>query len=216
MDGFPFMHHASRITPTPSSSPGTGQRRASGISSWKNAEACLSNLDTVIDGMSSTELDYIAEQLLVIPDEMRSYTSMTLGSATGGPYNNRSIPYPWHPPHAFSSVKEYLDYYRSIFIEFCGPEYMDELFSCFPTEAQVYFTHGDFLPHNILVDGSRITAIIDWETAGYYPEFWEYCRMTPAWVRVLARIFPSPRREKEIEAVYRILRDLHYNSVFFV
>ncbi|KAF8221028.1 kinase-like protein [Tricholoma matsutake] len=179
-------------------------------------------LNTVIEGMSPTELDHIADQLLTILDEMHSYTSTMLASVTGGPYNNRTMPYPWHPTHAFSSVKEYLDYYRGIFVEFCGPEYVDELFSCFPTEAQVYLTHGDLLPHNILVDGSRITAIIDWETAGYYPEFWEYCRMhdpgwmTPPWARVLARIFPGPRREKEIEAVYRILRDLHYNSMFLV
>ena len=85
--------------------------------------------------------------------------------------------FPWNPPNAFSSVKEYLDYHRDIILEFCGPEYVDELFSCFPTEGQFYLTQGDLLPHNILVDGSKITAIIDWETAGYYPEFWEYCRM---------------------------------------
>lgn len=95
---------------------------------------------------------------------------------------------------------------------------MDELFSHFPTDGQVHFTHGDLLPHNILVDGSKITAIFDWETAGYYPDFWEYCWMhdcgwmTPAWGRVLARMFPGPPREKEIDAVYQILRDLYYNS----
>ena len=38
--------------------------------------------------------------------------------------------------------------------------------------------------------------------------------MTPAWGRVLARIFPGPHREKEIKAVSRILRDLHYNKAF--
>lgn len=44
-------------------------------------------------------------------------------------------------------------------------------------EANVHLTHGDLLPQNILVEGSTITGIIDWETAGYYPAFWEYCRM---------------------------------------
>ncbi|KAL4078993.1 kinase-like domain-containing protein [Scleroderma citrinum] len=172
--------------------------------------------------MSTSELNHIADQLLAILKEMRSYTSMTLGSITGGPYNNRFMPYPWHPPHAFSSIQEYLDYYRTIFLDFCGQEFVDELFSCLPTEAKVCLTHGDLLPQNILIEGSTITGIIDWETAGYYPEFWEYCRMydpglmTPAWAHVLARIFPGPRREKEIGAVYRILRYLHYNDICFV
>ncbi|KAF8810933.1 hypothetical protein BYT27DRAFT_7221754 [Phlegmacium glaucopus] len=139
----------------------------------------------------------IADQLLAILDEMHSYTSTTLGAVTGGPYNNRNMPCPWNPSHAFSSIKD-----------------------IFPTEGQVYLTHGDLLPHHILVDGSRITAIVDWETAGYYPEFWEYCRMhdpgwmTPAWGRVLARMFPGLCREKEINAVWQILCDLHYNNPY--
>ena len=177
-------------------------------------------LDTVIDGMSPAELDGIADQLIAVLDEMRAYTSAALGSVDGGPYNNRFMPYPWNPPHAFSSVKEYLDHYRSFFLDFCGQEYVEELFSCFPTETKVYLTHGDLLPHNILVEGSKITGIIDWETAGYYPEFWEYCRMhdlgrmTPAWAYVLARIFPGPRREKEIKSVSKILRYLHHNNMY--
>lgn len=119
----------------------------------------------------------------------------TLEPFTGGPYNNRFKPYPWNPPHAFSSVKEYLDYYRSLFLDFCGEKYVNVLFSRFPTDTKVYLTHGDLLPRNIMVEGSTVTGIIDWENAGYYPEFWEYCRMhdlelvMPAWVRVLAHIF---------------------------
>lgn len=31
--------------------------------------------------------------------------------------------------------------------------------------------------HNILVEGGRITGIIDWEYAGWYPEYWEYVKM---------------------------------------
>jgi len=179
-------------------------------------------LNTVIDRMPSTELDHIADQLLAILNEMRPYSTKTLGSVTGGPYDNRFMPFPWRPPQAFPSTKEYLYCYRSIFLVFCGPEYVEELFSCFPTDGQVHLTHGDLLPHNILVEGSKIAAIIDWETAGYYPEFWEYCRMheagcmTPGWEHILARIFPGPRREKEINAVYRILRHLRYNTAYLV
>lgn len=175
-------------------------------------------LDAVIDSMSLSELNHIADQLQVFLNEMRSYTRATLGSVSGGPYNNRFMPYPWHPPHAFSSVQEYLDYYRSVFLDFCGQEYVTELFSCFSMETKVHFTHGDLLPQNILVEGSTITGILDWETAGYYPEFWEYCRMhepylmTPAWAHILARIFPGSRRKQEINAVHRIVSLLPIND----
>lgn len=39
----------------------------------------------------------------------------------------------------------------------------------------VKFTHGDLKHHNILVDEEgHITGFLDWEAAGWYPEFWEY------------------------------------------
>lgn len=39
----------------------------------------------------------------------------------------------------------------------------------------VKFTHGDIKHHNILVDeDGHITGLLDWESAGWYPEFWEY------------------------------------------
>lgn len=50
---------------------------------------------------------------------------------------------------------------------------------------KVVFTHADMNPRNILVDrvrlsdgshGWRVTGIVDWETAGYYPEYWEYTK----------------------------------------
>lgn len=47
---------------------------------------------------------------------------------------------------------------------------------------KIVFTHADLNPRNILVgqitksDGStdwRVTGIVDWETGGYYPEYWD-------------------------------------------
>jgi tRNA A-37 threonylcarbamoyl transferase component Bud32 len=42
--------------------------------------------------------------------------------------------------------------------------------------CRLKFTHGDIAPRNILVKNGRIVAIIDWESAGWYPEYWEYTR----------------------------------------
>jgi tRNA A-37 threonylcarbamoyl transferase component Bud32 len=39
---------------------------------------------------------------------------------------------------------------------------------------RVLFTHGDLKPHNILVMGGRITGFLDWESAGWYPEYWDF------------------------------------------
>ncbi|PKY08753.1 phosphotransferase family protein [Aspergillus campestris IBT 28561] len=39
---------------------------------------------------------------------------------------------------------------------------------------RVVFTHGDLKHHNILVQNGRITGFLDWESAGWYPEYWEF------------------------------------------
>jgi len=36
------------------------------------------------------------------------------------------------------------------------------------------FTHGDLSSLNVLVRGESIVGIVDWETAGWYPSYWEY------------------------------------------
>lgn len=36
------------------------------------------------------------------------------------------------------------------------------------------FTHGDLSSLNILVRGDTIVGIVDWETAGWWPPYWEY------------------------------------------
>lgn len=39
--------------------------------------------------------------------------------------------------------------------------------------SPLVFCHGDAAPRNILVDGDRLSGIIDWEWAGWYPSWLE-------------------------------------------
>lgn len=71
----------------------------------------------------------------------------------------------------------------------------------------IVFTHADLNLRNILVDEmGRISGIVDWECAGWYPEYWEYSKMhftvrhTPRWVTdVVDQIFPAYRDELNVE-----------------
>ena len=64
------------------------------------------------------------------------------------------------------------------YLHYNGRRYADELPSMLPRSKVSLFTHGDVAPRNIMVDEScRITGIIDWELAGWYPEYWEYANI---------------------------------------
>ncbi|KAJ5718226.1 hypothetical protein N7488_003872 [Penicillium malachiteum] len=78
-------------------------------------------------------------------------------------------------------------------------------------DHDIVFTHSDFATRHILVGTSdsekfEVTAILDWEWSGWYPEYWEYYKAyrnvlpMPDWPDYLIRIFP-PKYEKEYIAM---------------
>ncbi|RTE75382.1 hypothetical protein BHE90_010155 [Fusarium euwallaceae] len=44
------------------------------------------------------------------------------------------------------------------------------------TDHKIVFSHGDLGFHNIMIRDGHITAILDWEYAGWYPEHWDFCK----------------------------------------
>ncbi|EGE08674.1 hypothetical protein TEQG_07633 [Trichophyton equinum CBS 127.97] len=74
------------------------------------------------------------------------------------------------------------------------------------TPHDIVFTHGDLNPRNILAENGRITGIVDWENAGWFPEYWEYTKMhytvrsLERWlVDVVDSVFPGYREELWVE-----------------
>ncbi|KAG7087761.1 hypothetical protein E1B28_013702 [Marasmius oreades] len=55
--------------------------------------------------------------------------------------------------------------------------YRKWVFSMLRTDHRIVFTHGDLHPGNIMIevgnDGRITLGLVDWELAGFYPEYWE-------------------------------------------
>lgn len=57
--------------------------------------------------------------------------------------------------------------------------YKDPYRGMLPDTGEIKFTHGDLHWGNIIVSSAapaRILAIVDWAQAGWYPDYWEYCK----------------------------------------
>lgn len=42
------------------------------------------------------------------------------------------------------------------------------------TQHRIVFSHCDIAPRNIIIRDNRVVALLDWELAGWYPEYWDY------------------------------------------
>ena len=87
--------------------------------------------------------------------------SRQLSTISGGPFKSEAQFNQWQLAQLSSHVpRSRCDIYESMF----------------KTDHDIVFSHGDLAFHNILVKHGHITAIIDWECAGWYPEHWDYCK----------------------------------------
>lgn len=72
---------------------------------------------------------------------------------------------------------------------------------------KIHLTHGDLLPHNILADDAyRPTGLIDWECAGWMPEYWETASSfrsahsrAPVWKDIVRESFPKYDDDMSLE-----------------
>ncbi|KAK1768748.1 kinase-like domain-containing protein [Phialemonium atrogriseum] len=79
---------------------------------------------------------------------------------SGGPFGTLTEFHDWlvQPPHRLQAQSMY---WHQITTQL-GAEY------------PIVFTHADIAARNIMVRDGRIVALLDWEFAGWYPEYWEY------------------------------------------
>ncbi|KAJ8064451.1 hypothetical protein OCU04_006789 [Sclerotinia nivalis] len=70
------------------------------------------------------------------------------------------------------------------------------------TDHEIFFTHADLNMRNILVKDGRISGIVDWENAGWYPEYWEHTKchfgvmIHKRWLKVIEAVFEDKYQEE--------------------
>ncbi|PPQ69923.1 hypothetical protein CVT26_013249 [Gymnopilus dilepis] len=86
------------------------------------------------------------------------------------------------------------------------PEIQEPLKKIAGRQWRTVFSHGDLGPHTILWKDGKIVSIIDWEFAGWLPEYWDYTRSyfgsirsSPDWWEMLQGIAVRYPEELEVE-----------------
>ncbi|CAK7215420.1 hypothetical protein SCUCBS95973_002466 [Sporothrix curviconia] len=93
-------------------------------------------------------------------------------------------------------------------------EYLPDRLPRSDTDTGPVFTHSDIAPRNIIVDDDgRILALLDWESSGWFPDWWEYAQMMGIcdeleydWQHWMERTRPVPW---DISAIQKALAPAH-------
>lgn len=137
--------------------------------------------DTLIRGWGSRSEESKAKifsQLKKMVDEMRRLPAPGHGisDVVGGPLYDERFAGPTSMVGPFETIHDFHLFLRNGFTEPVEnyPEINDMMRLQDRHWPMPVFTHGDLSAFNILVRGDDVVGIIDWETAGWYPTYWEY------------------------------------------
>jgi len=123
---------------------------------------------------SDEELESLAGQLAGYVNQLRALPSTELmGSWPAGSYSNLLFDPP--PRNDFKFIEEFNLYWKRRMMVFDRFAEVPETLKKAGLASPIVFSHGDLAPRNIIVKDSKIAAVLDWETAGWYPEVWDLC-----------------------------------------
>lgn len=162
----------------------------------------------------------ILNQLKTMIEEIRSIRSphgSSVASVDGGSLNDPRLPgigtvYPIPTARRFGPFEDINAFHRWLRrphkdADDAFPAEVNDMIKAHEETdwGQPVFTHGDLSSFNIIVNDDKITGIIDWETAGWYPHYWEYTRASRVspqnawWVDYLDRFLEPKPNERKFE-----------------
>src|SRR5437762_6579058 len=133
-------------------------------------------LDDCMSDLSEAQLEQVVQELAGFVNEMRNLGENNyIGSINRGPCTDYLWQYNTHLPGGpFENEAQLNDFIASAYLARWGGKFHMFLRSIYRDDHRILFTHSDISPRNIMVsEEGHITGIIDWEYAGWYPEYWE-------------------------------------------
>ncbi|KAJ5189667.1 Aminoglycoside phosphotransferase [Penicillium cf. griseofulvum] len=170
--------------------------------------------DIIGEGWVNRSEDSKAKLLSQLAEKIREMRELqpsegnTVSSVDGGSLFDCRIPGPSLRFGPFDSIQNFhrhlrmgMDFDSRVDLE------IQELIKQQSKTWPLVFTHGDLSSLNILARRDDIVGIIDWETAGWYPSYWEYTsayQVNPQnsfWVNEIDKFLQPMSKELAMEQI---------------
>lgn len=132
-------------------------------------------LEEVWSTLSGLQKGHIAEQVAEYIQQLRHLQSPAMQSLNGGPLYSSWLfldaeGNPYGPLRSDIELQDSLALALKELPRVVSARFKARLPVCTPYT----FTHGDLNCQNIIVKNGELLGILDWESAGYFPVWWEY------------------------------------------
>ena len=136
----------------------------------------------------------LGKMIIAIRYLLTDATTCVVGSARCGLFKDGRISSRENSPRQ-SLIDFHLLLRRGVPIEKLG----NDVNESHHTDYKSVFTHADLCPRNIILKGNSLQPVlIDWEFAGWWPEYWEHTKSVfamwedlPGWAEQLAAVLPQ-------------------------
>ena len=170
------------------------------------------NLEECWRQMSYEEKQVIVGQIYDILQQLRSLRGTYIGAVDrGSAVDNRKSTYTGGP---FETESEFNKFLLNNMVSSTPSLYLESMRETLKKDHNIVFSHGDLSLHNFIVKDGKVMALLDWECAGWYPEYWEYVKFCsaschePDWHNFGHTIFPRVYHNE-------LIRDQFYSLFVF-
>lgn len=131
-----------------------------------------------IGHLSSAAKKAVVEELAGYIEQLRSLEppqKEMVASAESKPCLDYRIGYT--PVGPFPNHEEFHSFLRGHNpLDDCTQVFGESVTLCHARQYRTLFAHADVCKRNIIVRDDNVVAIVDWQFAGWYPEYWEYTK----------------------------------------
>ncbi|KAJ7292930.1 kinase-like domain-containing protein [Mycena rebaudengoi] len=159
------------------------------------------------------QLVQIAKTLKGYVEQLKSLGTCrrTMGSWPSGPFRNVYYTQVFHhrfqvplPTIEYTTIDEFHAYWLERLGDHPARAGLSEAISRGSKDVDVVLVHGDLNPQNIMIsDDGHILSILDWDTCGWYPHFWDRMAMRRSGIW-------SRNWREALDAVFGIADDMEH------
>jgi aminoglycoside phosphotransferase len=127
--------------------------------------------------ISMEEKDRIIKDLAACVNQLRQLEPKVLGIGSSDMGQTKDLRLSFQPFGPFKNIEDFHAFVRkNLPLENCKEVFGEEVFLCHSSKYSIRMSHSDICLRNLIIDWQGRLAIIDWEFAGWRPEYWEYTK----------------------------------------